>query len=244
MLSVLPAILADKPLGATVAEVVIWLGVQPGFVREAFLDLDTAGRAKAVRRKGGRTLYLVPFDAAIMSCRNCYREFERPKKSRRQCCSRSCGIAWSWKNGDTRARRSEGIRAERATPQAKARAAAFNKRRWSRPGERERLAEQNRERWSDPVMRAKLSVGIQRANGTQERRKYYSDLRRRQWAEDEEYRTKTLAGMSAAKERMSEAMKRRWADPEYREKMSQIAVQRAAERRRAKRDAAARGSAA
>ena len=167
------------------------LSVDLAKVSRAFYRLDKEGRAKLVRRKGGNTFYLVPAGDPILACKHCHVEFERPRKSKRQCCSRACGIAWSWTLPGVRERRSAGILAERQTPEAKARTERHNRTRWSKPEEHQKLSEQNRRQWADPVAKAKRSVSIQAAHGTAENRRAWSERRAKMWATPE-YRENAL----------------------------------------------------
>lgn len=212
--------------------------------REAMRRLDDAGLALNVRWPGSKARYLLLLDGLPpqhRSCRGCGVVFEHPRKSRRICCSRSCGIAWSWKQPGVAERRKAAIRAEKATPEAKARLAAHNERRWSDPDERERLSEWNKKRWADPVTKAKLSASIQAVNGSAEGRKRASRIRTEAW-QSEEIRERTVAGIRRSKQtpearaKFSKLLKDRWRDPALRPKYM-AAVKKSA----AKRAESARG---
>lgn len=184
LLAMLPTIIATHPLGATIDEAGRRLASPRQFVREAFDTLNAEGRAIMVRRRGGRVIYLVPSDYPITACKNCHVEFEPKWKAK--CCSRACSISWSWRQPGVAEKRKAGIRAERKSPEAKARLAAHNKRRWAKPEEHAKLSEQNRRQWANPVYRAKRSAGIQAANGSPEARRAWSKLRSKAWAENRE----------------------------------------------------------
>lgn len=201
------------------------LGADASSIRRAAQSLNDGERAVLVRRK--RVLHLAAPTFAGLACKNCYVEFERAPKSKRKCCSRPCGIAWSWTRPGVREKRIAGINVERATPAAKARQAAHNRRRWSRPGEREKLSEQNRREWSDPAKKAKRSASIRAVNGSTEFRKLCSDIRKAYW-QDPETRDTMLAAVRAgqktpeARASHSAANRRRYSEPASRERYLEV----------------------
>lgn len=163
-------------------------------------------------------------------CLVCRAAFDRPVKSTRLTCTRKCAVALSWKNAGTRARRIQGIKAERATPKAKARQAETNRKRWARPGEREKLAERNRAMWQDPVKKLALCDAIIAAWGAEPRAKLRA-IKLKQW-QDPAYRERHVAAVRAALGKpeyrlwFSKRLKRRWADPKWRAAMT-AAIKRA-----------------
>lgn len=224
----LPSFVQPYTKGPRAKELAEALGAAEARVRAAMDEIKGKGLATVVRYPGSKARHVVPLDhdfgfQRATVCRWCDLLFERPPKSKRQCCSRSCGIAWSWTRPGVKEKRIDALREERATPEAQARLAAHNARRWSKPEEREKLREQNRREWADPVKRAKRAAGIQAAHGTKEKRRFYSNVRRRQWKEPE-FREKTLAGMQERwskpenKKKWSDGLRERWRDPEQRPK--------------------------
>ena len=154
-----------------------------------------------------------------MICVECSKEFERPRKSKRQTCSRACWAALGWKSN--RDDRIASITAQKRTPEGRAASVETNRKRWSRPGEREKLAEYNRRRWAQPEIKFALSAAI-RDGWTLERRAEFAAFRARQWAEDEAYRAKNVAAIRAAKStpearaKFSALLTARWRDPKSR----------------------------
>lgn len=207
-------------------------------VIEAMKEADADGRARMFRRGQGGAVYLAPNGSQHLICPNCRMEFERPKKSRRKSCSRSCAVALSWTDPKVRDRRVSGIKADCAKPERRAKLAELNRKRWARPEEKEKLAEQNRKMWHDPYRAARRSVSIKAAHSTPERREFYAELRRKEWA-DPEKRRERIEAMKAAKstpefkQRFRKLMEDRWKDPELRKKFVE------ANRRRAERQKAA-----
>jgi hypothetical protein len=156
-----------------------------------------------------------------LKCKICGKPYERGLKSKRQCCSRSCWIALSWRNEETAAKR----RATMSIVQKARRCGAnLNRMRWSRPGERERLSEWNRKTWADPEIRKKRSAGIRRQARRPEFRKKMSDIRKRDW-QNPEYREKMITGNRRGHGRpeyrklFSDNLRRRWAEPKSRAKL-------------------------
>lgn len=227
LLCALPEIIAQNPSGATVKMVADQLGLDAASARAAMSRLNLEGRATLMRRRGSREQYLVPngyrLAPGYIICANCGLHFDRPSKSKRRCCSRGCGIAWSWLLPGVKERRVAGIRAERATLGAKARAAKLNEKRWARPDERKRLSEWNKKRWSNPAIKADLARAIRLEHSSAEKRKFYSDHRKRAWA-DPATREKYLAGIRKSKRspearaKFSALLKARWQDPVWRKK--------------------------
>jgi len=229
--------------GLLVREIAKHIGCAEARVRDAFDEIKASERAIIVRHPGEKARRVVPcghdfgFPRATV-CKNCDVLFERAPKSVALNCSIQCKNSWTWKNPETRAKRLAGIRAERATPEAKARLAEHNKRRWSKPGEREKLSEQNRREWADPVKRAKRSAGIQAANGTAEMRKKYSDRKKEQWR-DADYRDHISTAVREANQtaycraKASENMKEKWRNPQSRARYM------AGQKKRAEKGAAA-----
>lgn len=237
ILEALPALVEMFPKGPTASELIGWLGASPVSVYAAMKELDADGRAILLRYPESKARYLLPIghDLGKSSiCANCGVTFSRPKKSKRRCCTRACSIAWSWTKPGVAERRRAGIGAERATPKAKARTAAFNRRRWAKPEEHAKLSEQNRREWADPAKKAVRAASIQAAHGTPEKRAFYADLRREEWA-DPAIRESRIAAMRASKStpearaKFSALLKARWQDPVLREKYL-AAVRRTAEK--------------
>ncbi len=230
IVAALPSLMKVHPQGPRVDAIADFVAASPASVRKAFAAIKADASAIVVRYPGSKARHVVPlghdfgFHRAAV-CPHCDLLFERPRNSKRRCCSQRCGTALSWTKPDVAARRTAGIRAERETIAAKARLAAHNDRRWKSPEARAQLSEQNRRNWADPVKRAKRAAAIQKAHGTKESRKRYSDMRREMWA-DPDYRKKAIAGMRAAhqteehRRAASERMKKRWRDPVQREKLT------------------------
>lgn len=223
--------LADEILGV-ITEIPVALGIiaarlgaDTASIRRAAQALNDIGSAVLVRRK--RTLHLASAAFQGLACKHCYVEFERAPKSKRQCCCRAHGIAWSWTRPGVKEKRSAGILTQCATPAAKARQAAQNERRWACPGERENLAEQSRARWADPAFAEKCSAAIRAVNGSAEFRKLCSDIRKAYWQEPEA-RDKMLETIRAgqktptARANHSAANRRRYSEPASREKYLEV----------------------
>lgn len=208
----------EPPMARDVAAAIV---SEEAAVRRAFERLESSGKAKIVRR--GRGLHLVPADWPVPMCIVCRAEFERPRKSKRVTCCRSCAVSLSWKNPDTKQQRVASIKDERQTEEARARAIRNNKKRWSRPGEREKLSERNRQMWADPYENAKMSVAIQKVQLTPERREFQSKQIKSRW-DDPKGREKLVRGIRNSKStpearaKFSRLLRERWQDPEWREK--------------------------
>lgn len=159
----------------------------------------------------------------MVKCARCETDFERPAKSKRATCSRTCAAAMVWRNPETRQRMRRAISASKRTPEALAITAETNRRRWARPGEREKLAERNRRMWADSTTRKILGALI-RGSWTKAARESFSLLRKRQWRHDRSYRERTIAGIRRSKQSaearalFSALLRDRWKDPAWREK--------------------------
>ena len=89
-------------------------------------------------------------------CIECGLEFDRPRKSKRQTCSRACWAAFGWKKNPDK--RIASIKAALTTPESRARSTEINNRRWAIPGARAKLSAWNRDRWADPATAAALGL--------------------------------------------------------------------------------------
>lgn len=239
VLTALPALFARFPDGVPLARFVDALGADIASIRRAAKQLNVDARADLMRRLDSREQFLVPLRyrkaAGFRYCANCGETFVLPPESNRRCCSRACGIAWSWTRPGVKDRRVAAIKAERKSPEAQARIAAHNKTRWSRPGEREKLAEQNRREWADPVKRALRAQSIKAVNGSPGMRKFYSDMRKAWWADPvmrKKMHDAALASQSTQEYRLklSALVRERWRDPVWRkkwEKSSRLNAQKA-----------------
>lgn len=236
VLAVLPSLMAERPHGPSIRAIAVRLGADDVNVRGAARQLNTEAKADLYRRTNSREQFLVPFRCrnvvGLRYCANCNKTFAMPPRkkidggsyySNRRCCTRACGIAWSWNRPGVRQRRSAGIKTAHNTPEQRARLDAHNKRRWSRPGEREKLSEQNRREWKDPVKAALRAQSIKAVNGSPEKRKFYSDMRKAFWR-DPAMRAKMIAAATKAKSTpeyrayFSELCRQRWRDPVWRKK--------------------------
>ena len=154
------------------------------------------------------------------TCAVCHAVFTPPPGSKRTTCGRSCQVALAWKDPEKAARRIASLKADRAKPERQAVLARLNDKRWARPGEREKLSELNRQRWASGEFNGARIA----AAWTPERRAASSEMRRRQWAQDEAYRRKTTEGIRRAlqspeyRARFSALLKARWQDPAWRAK--------------------------
>ncbi len=161
-------------------------------------------------------------------CRSCKKPFTATKDKAsarsRVTCSRSCAVALSWTTPGVRERKIANIRIERQSPEAKARLAAHNARRWAKPEEHERLSNWNKARWADPKINKDLSAAIRKAHAKPAFRKLLSDIRKRNW-KNPDYRHRMIERNKIGhntpefiimfKRRLAE----RWADPVARQKM-------------------------
>lgn len=242
ILDALPALIAQRPEGATVEDITELLYVPATNARAAMKALGEDGRALLVRYPGSKRRYLVPLDHGFgdrrRPCASCGLVFLPPAKSGRRCCSRPCSIRWGWDRLDAGARdaRTANAREGCRSAENRARVTAQNNARFADPAERENIAAHNRRRWADPVARAKNSANIQRVQGSPEYRRLYSELRRAMW-DDPEYRERCIAAMTAAKRtpearaKFSALLRERWKDPAWRKKWEDgIAGVRAAAR--------------
>lgn len=130
----------------------------------------------------------------MLHCENCGAGFDRPRKSKRVTCTRSCAVSLSWKNEGTRELRSASIRVAVNAPQNVKRIIAENHKRWARPGERDKLSEQNRREWSDQAKAESRTASIKAANSTPEKRELYSKIADRKWS-DANFRERAVEGM-------------------------------------------------
>lgn len=245
----LPAMMAEFPAGPGLREICRRLAADWPNVRAAAFRLNTEGRADVMRRRSSRELFLAPLKCRTVDgmphCANCGNPFERPPRkvypsgscyNDRRCCCRSCSVALSWKNAGTRAARIAGQRKVKSTPEAKARTAETNRRRWARPGEKERMSERNRRLWADPTGAALRTQAIRRSKRKPESRRKASEARKAAWR-DPVIRERMLDGMRRAhgtpqhRKKLSESMKARWRDPEQRAKMTAANGAKASNRR-------------
>ena len=226
----LPRMMEAHAKGPRAADIARHMACGEPHARAAMLAIKEAGTATVVRYPGstGRPArHLVPlahdFGFRARACKMCDVLFEYAPKSKRMCCTRACGIAWSWTRPGVKERRRAGILEERKTPEAKARLAAHNKRRWSDPAQRKALSEQNRREWADPTKKAKRAARIQARNGSREGRKRASKIRKSFW-DDPDGRQKMVDGIRKSKQtpearaQFSELLRERWKDPEMRKK--------------------------
>lgn len=236
ILRALPELMLVNRSGPSALMICEAVGADIGAVRRAMHQLNEEGRADLMRRLDSREQFLVPLRYrgidGLRYCVNCGETFKPPAKvrerggtrySNRRGCSRACGIAWSWNRPGVRDRRRMGIAQQKRTPEALAKTAEINEKRWARSGERERMGEKSRRRWADPVMKANLARAIALVQRSPEMRKLYSDLRK-QWWKDPLMREKMVVAMKAcratpeARAKFSELLKARWHDPVLRKK--------------------------
>lgn len=219
----LPVIMGVHRNGAPIRQIAKYVAADAPAIRTALNTLEQDGFIKLARR--GKALFVVPPDWPKPICPECRIEFERPKKSKRITCSRSCGVAMSWKNPAVRERRREALKVAQSAPQAVERTRRTNKARWSRPEEREKLSQRNREMWADPETAIKMAVAIAKAHREPARRKAQSEVIKARW-NDPEGRAKLVQGIRRckmspkARKKCSEALKERWQDPEGRKKLA------------------------
>lgn len=239
ILAVLPSIMIENPHGPRLRIIAQRLGADEASVRRAARQLNVDARADLMRRLDSPEQFLVPIRyrkaVGLRYCANCGETFTAPPVktfktgthySDRRCCSRSCGIAWSWTRPGVKQRRIEAIKTERKSPEAMARLAAHNKRRWSRPEEHEKLSAQNRREWADPVKGALRAQSIKAVNGSPKMVKFYSDLRKAWW-KDPAMRQKMLNAAKASQStqeyraKLSKLVRERWRDPVWRKKWTE-----------------------
>lgn len=228
ILAALPQLLKTHIDGPGLADIAKHIGADMPSVRRAAFQLNSDARANLMRRLHSREQFLIPVrrysrDLGYRYCAHCQSTFAVVHKSKRRCCSRGCGIAWSWSRPGVKERRSAGIKLAHSTPEARERLDVHNRRRWSKPGERERLSEQNRRQWADPVKKALRAQSIAAVNGSPEMRLLYSNLRK-QWWKDPQMRERMVAAAKRAKNTpefkayFSELCRKRWRDPAWRKK--------------------------
>lgn len=212
--------------GVTIAQAVALCGGQQAHVEKAFEAIAVSGAAIMVKRGRGGVLYLVHPASGVLACKVCRREFARKAKSKRVTCSSHCHAASTWGTVEQRAARGRAISKALSTPEGKARLAEHNKKRWSKPGEREKLAAQNRREWAKPEKAAIRAAKIRINHGKPEVRKFYSDLRKKDWANP--VQRKKMRDAAAASQKVaayrahfSEVMKQRWKDGDLRKKYTE-----------------------
>lgn len=110
----------------------------------------------------------------MLCCEICGDAYDRPEKSKRRTCSRSCAVSLSWKNDASRSDRCAAIKEAVNKPDNVRRIVNLNHKRWTDESERERLAALSRERWADPAYKEKTSAAI-REVWTPEKREEYSN---------------------------------------------------------------------
>lgn len=148
-------------------------------------------------------------------CAICGAEFQRKKKSTARTCSRACAAALAWRAPKARRRRLRGMRRYFKSHACRARAAEFNRRRWSRPGEREKLSAWNKRRWANPASRADNAKAIGEAQRNPKYRRLVSRRMKKRW-KDPAARRKLMEGMIAShrtpavRAKLSENMRKRW----------------------------------
>lgn len=157
------------------------------------------------------------------SCKICGKGFEPPERNpTRQTCSRSCAVALSW--GTNREQRLSSIRAERSSPESRARQTRINLEQWAgNDSRRAALSERNRREWADPARRAARIAVYTELMRQPERREFCSQLRTAMWR-NPDYRARCIASMMPRFSdprwlaKISEVRKRLWRDPVYRAK--------------------------
>jgi hypothetical protein len=231
---VLPSLWATHPNGPALAVFADKLAIDLGKIRRAAKEINADGRAWLMRRLKSREQFLVPprcHVGGLRYCANCEKTFDNfyfdPNGKRRMAmsrtCSRSCAVALKWKKPGMREHMRRVLSERQSTPDALARIAAHNKRRWSDSEEHKRLSEQNRREWADPVKGALRAQSIKEVQNRPEQRKFYSDLRK-QWWKDPVMRKKMHDAAAASqktqayREKLSGLAKERWRDPVWREK--------------------------
>lgn len=227
-------VLPEFPAGLTARAASARLAADYASVIKAMKALNRDGRAQLKKRLDSRELFLEKSGRGagkgqgrrrlpgLCVCPNCDKAFRQPKW-RRRCCSRKCGIALSWENPESAAKRRSAISASKQTPKAREQLAAHNRRRWSKPEEHAKLSEQNRVQWADPAAKARRSRGIRAAQQKPEQRALYAEIRRKHW-QDPDKRKKMAEGIRRSKQtpearaKFSKLLRERWQDPELRKK--------------------------
>ena len=115
-----------------------------------------------------------------LECVMCGAVYDRPRKSKRRTCSRSCAVALSWLAPGVAEARARINSISHSTPEAIERTRKVNLERWSDPKERERLSQLNEQRWGDPTYKAEVSAQI-RAAWTPEIRGKASKQKQEYW---------------------------------------------------------------
>ena len=113
----------------------------------------------------------------MINCVICSSEYERPRKSERRTCSKSCAVALSWQAPGVKERRSESILEAKASPRGKVNHANANRVRWADPLQHEILTAKNVKNWRDENFRERTIQAI-KAAWTPEVRKRLSDKKR------------------------------------------------------------------
>jgi hypothetical protein len=96
----------------------------------------------------------------MTSCVICNTEYDRPRKSKRRTCSKSCAVALSWQTPGVKEARTDGIIATKSTPEGRKRNNNGNKARWADPKQHLLLSKQNVERWRDPNYNERVGDAI------------------------------------------------------------------------------------
>lgn len=241
IVAALPALMKAHPQGPRVKELAAFLAAPEAGVRAAMAAIKESGAAIIVRYPGSKARHVVPLGHRFnkittanrhrpVVCRCCDTLFQNGS---RKFCSKSCFATHMWAQPGHRQRLSAALKKAHSTPEAKARAVAWNQRRSSDPNERARISENNRKAWADPAHKAKRSASLQAALGTPEKRRFFSELRKQQW-QDPAFRAKACAAMREArtspayKKKMGDQMRARWANPVTRVKLMAAAKERAA----------------
>lgn len=232
----LPVLMKRHPSGPSLKQIAEHMGIEIAHIRNAAKSLNTEALADLMRRVDSKEQFLVPFRyrkaQGLRYCANCNKTFPQSHVTRtvsgthysnRRCCSRSCGIAWSWTRPGVKVKRKAGISISKNTSHAMDRLADHNKRRWSKPEEHTKLSEQNRREWADPMKRALRAQAIASVHRTPEMRQFYSNLRK-EWWKVPAMREKMIVAARKAKQTpefrayFSELLKARWRDPAWRRK--------------------------
>lgn len=223
------ALMPDTAHGLSLRAAIATTGEGVPHVRAAFTKLADAKMAKIVKRGNGNALYLVKADSPVLACAVCCAEFERGPKSKRETCSNFCHAALRHRRATPEQKElwRETLSRVQSSPKALARTAAHNKRRWADPEQHVRLSKQNRERArirrEDPEAFERYRAMMRLINGSPEKKKLYSDLRKQWWA-DPVMRKKMTEAVNASeavqeyRRNFGEHNKRRWRDPELRAK--------------------------
>jgi len=233
------------PRGVTVKEIMGALGATRADVSAA-LDLlrSEPFPALVVRYGESRTVFVRPRNLGPCErvCPVCDRLHTVRKPSvPRVTCSKSCGVAFSWRDKGTAEKRSASIRAVLDNDHHRQRMLRTNAKRWSDPKQREALSRRTREMWADPKLRAEQSAAIHAAQMRPEVRQATAERMKQRWASDEG-RTKLVQGNRRSKTDpqwrawFSQRLRERWNDPEMRRKWSEANRKKNEERWARKRE--------